>query len=326
MHEPLLGVVVVVDPDVRLRHEEELHGRAPVPDGDPARLLDPALVHLDDVGRGAEPTKDRQLLLGLGPPCLRVDLDLEPAAQALEDLIRSLHRGAEGQDRQHGRQRSDLRQRDPALAERRRARRLGGVDQEGDDLEAAQQRKLRAICEKLDLRPGQRLLDIGCGFGALALHAAEQHGVDVVAISNSRDHVRVARERASHLSSVEVLQLDYRELATLGRFDKVASIEMIEAVGPKNYARYMELVRGCLAPDGAFLLQCFLSPWSVQRCNEWFDRRVFPNDFYLTCLAGVFRGGDLGLVQREQLLPVRSAVGKVCPRDRVDGTNADRAK
>ncbi len=229
---------------------------------------------------------------------------------------------------------------------------------DGDDLEAAQRRKLRAICEKLDLRPGQRLLDIGCGFGALAIHAAEEHGVEVLAISNSKDHVRVARERARHLPGVEVALLDYRELATVGRrFDAVASIEMIEAVGPKNYDRYMELVRGCLAPDGAFLLQCFLSPWSVQRCNEWFDRHVFPNGvspsmeqldaaagprlgppvrtddlgrhyaptllawdrnfaaswpalrgryperfrrlwhFYLTCLAGVFRAGDLGLVQ-----------------------------
>jgi cyclopropane-fatty-acyl-phospholipid synthase len=228
----------------------------------------------------------------------------------------------------------------------------------GDDLAAAQARKLRAVCEGLDLRRGERLLDVGCGFGGLAAYAAERHGVEVLAISNSRDHVRVARERCRRLPGVEVAHLDYRELPRLGRrFDKVASIEMIEAVGPRNYARYMAVVHACLADDGAFLLQSFISPWSVQRCNDWFDRYIFPNGvspsmeqldaaasprfgapvrvedlgdhypatllawdrnfeaawgrlrgryparfrrmwhFYLTCLAGVFRAGDLGLRQ-----------------------------
>ncbi len=149
---------------------------------------------------------------------------------------------------------------------------------DGDGLGAAQQNKLRMICDKLELQEGETLLDIGCGFGGLAEFAAENYGARVLGITNSQMHWRMARERCAALPGVEFALLDYRELPSLGRrFDKVASIEMIEAVGPKNFAPYMEIVHRVLLPGGRFVIQAFISATSQYVCNEWFDRHIFPN-------------------------------------------------
>jgi cyclopropane-fatty-acyl-phospholipid synthase len=146
-----------------------------------------------------------------------------------------------------------------------------------DTLADAQRRKLRMICDKLALVRGEVLLDIGCGFGGFAAFAAEHYGVRVVGVTNSQQHCALARERCAGLP-VEILLLDYRELPGLRRtFDKIASIEMIEAVGPKNFEAYMDAVHVCLVPGGRFLLQSFISSTSRQVCNEWFDRYIFPN-------------------------------------------------
>lgn len=145
----------------------------------------------------------------------------------------------------------------------------------GDTLADAQRRKLRMVCDKLALRPGQTLLDIGCGFGGLAAFAAEHYGVRTLGITNSQQHHAVASARYPHL---EWLCMDYRELPALGRrFDAAASIEMIEAVGPKNFATYMDVVHACLVDGGGFLMQAFISPDSRYVCNPWFDRYIFPN-------------------------------------------------
>jgi cyclopropane-fatty-acyl-phospholipid synthase len=144
-------------------------------------------------------------------------------------------------------------------------------------LGAAQRAKLRLICDKLDLQRGETLLDIGCGFGGLLAFAAEHYGVTGVGITNSIHHQREATARAAGMP-IEYVLLDYRELPSLGRrFDKIASIEMIEAVGPKNFARYMAIAHACLADGGRFLVQSFISSTSRHVCNEWFDRYIFPN-------------------------------------------------
>src|SRR6185369_4682620 len=142
----------------------------------------------------------------------------------------------------------------------------------GDSLADAQRRKLQTICDKLGVRAGQTMLDIGCGFGGLAAFAAEHYGARVVGITNSQQHYELARERCAG-TSVEILLLDYRDLPSLGRtFDHVASIEMIEAVGPKNYATYMTAAARCLADGGRFVVQSFITDVDRQVCNEWFDR------------------------------------------------------
>jgi cyclopropane-fatty-acyl-phospholipid synthase len=150
-----------------------------------------------------------------------------------------------------------------------------GYWRDAASLGEAQRAKLGLVCAKLDLRPGETFLDIGCGFGGLAAYAAEHHGAIATGITNSRQHYEVAK--ALH-PDVEYLLLDYRDLPALGRrFDKIASIEMIEAVGPSNFETFMRVAHACLVDRGRFLVQCFISNTSQFVCNEWFDRYIFPN-------------------------------------------------
>lgn len=124
-------------------------------------------------------------------------------------------------------------------------------------LEQAQHDKLELICGKLDLRPGMRLLDVGCGWGSLLLHAARNHGVRAVGITLSAEqhaHVRqrIAAEGLDDL--VEVRLQDYRELDD-APFDAIATIEMGEHVGERNYPEYAEVLHHNLRPRGRLLLQ-----------------------------------------------------------------------
>ncbi len=124
------------------------------------------------------------------------------------------------------------------------------------DLDAAQEAKLDLVCRKLDLRPGQRLLDIGCGWGSLILHAAERYKVDAVGVTLSGRQAGEANRRAElmgleHRVRAEVR--DYRDLAELGPFDAVASIGMFEHVGAANLPRYFGVALEALAPGGRFL-------------------------------------------------------------------------
>jgi cyclopropane fatty-acyl-phospholipid synthase-like methyltransferase/DUF1365 family protein len=123
----------------------------------------------------------------------------------------------------------------------------------------AQRAKLDLICRKLDLRPGMRLLDVGCGWGSLILHAAEHYGVHATGVTLSaqqRDHIakQIADRGLSHLVTVRLQ--DYRDLAATGeRFDAVSSIEMGEHVGEQQYPNYAGILFGALRPTGRLLLQ-----------------------------------------------------------------------
>lgn len=124
-----------------------------------------------------------------------------------------------------------------------------------DSLEAAQERKLELICRKLRLVAGERLLDIGCGWGSLLIHAAQQHGARGLGVTLSDAQAALARERiaeAGLAGQVEVRVCDYREL-TDGPFDKIASVGMYEHVGRSELAGYVTRVRGLLRPGGLFL-------------------------------------------------------------------------
>lgn len=143
-----------------------------------------------------------------------------------------------------------------------------------DNLEAAQFDKLELICRKLQLRPGMQLLDIGCGWGGLARHAAEQHGVRVLGVTVSREQLALARERCAGWP-VELLLADYRTLS--GRFDRVVSVGMFEHVGPKNHRAYFDTVSDLLAPDGLFLLHTIGIDRTALATDPWIDRYIFPN-------------------------------------------------
>jgi cyclopropane-fatty-acyl-phospholipid synthase len=141
-------------------------------------------------------------------------------------------------------------------------------------LEDAQRDKLDMICRKLDLRAGERLLDIGCGWGGLARFAAENYGVEVVGITVSKEQQKLARERCAGLP-VSVELMDYRDLA--GQFDKVVSVGMFEHVGPKNYRSYFSIVERLLKDEGLFLLHTIGNHVTTRKLDPWIDKYVFPN-------------------------------------------------
>ena len=103
------------------------------------------------------------------------------------------------------------------------------------------------VCRKLELKPGERLLDIGCGWGGLARHAAQHFGVDVFGITVSHEQLKTARQRCAGLP-VQLELMDYRDLD--GRYDKIASVGMFEHVGPKDYAAFFNTLRRVLNDDG----------------------------------------------------------------------------
>ena len=141
-------------------------------------------------------------------------------------------------------------------------------------LDEAQEAKLELVCRKLGLRQGQRILDIGCGWGSFAKYAAENYGVSVVGITISKEQVELARNLCGSLP-VEIRQQDYRDVDE--RFDHIVSLGMIEHVGYKNYKTYMEMVSRCLEDNGIFLLQTIGSNISVRTTDPWISKYIFPN-------------------------------------------------
>lgn len=143
-----------------------------------------------------------------------------------------------------------------------------------DNLEDAQRDKLDLICRKLELKPGERLLEIGCGWGGLACYAAEHYGVEVVGITVSREQLTFAQQRCAGLP-VRFELKDYRDID--GQFDKVVSVGMFEHVGRKNYSSYFETVRRVLNDEGLFLLHTIGSHITTDNIDPWIDRYIFPN-------------------------------------------------
>jgi len=138
----------------------------------------------------------------------------------------------------------------------------------------AQQKKLDMICRKLELQPGERLLEIGCGWGGLAHFAAQHYGVEVVGITVSKEQQKLARKRCAGLP-VAIELMDYRDLAE--KFDKVVSVGMFEHVGPKNYATYFDTVHRALKDDGLFLLHTIGNAVTSPKTDAWIDKYIFPN-------------------------------------------------
>ncbi len=146
-------------------------------------------------------------------------------------------------------------------------------------LDEAQLAKLDLVCVKLGLRPGMRLLDIGCGWGSLMRHAAENYGVSCVGLTISRAQAELGAERCRGLP-VEFRLLDYRDIGRGGsieRFDRVASLGMFEHVGRKNHRVYFEIARRCLRDDGLFLLHTIGKNLRRGATDPWIDRYIFPN-------------------------------------------------
>jgi len=155
---------------------------------------------------------------------------------------------------------------------------------EDDTLEQAQLQKLDHICTKLMLKPGEKFLDIGCGWGALVMRAAEKYGVDATGITLSENQFRLATERiraAGLQDRCRVLLLDYRDTPGEGLYDKIASVGMFEHVGLKNLPVYFGVVRRLLREKGLFLNHGITSADVENRAvglgaGEFIGRYVFP--------------------------------------------------
>ncbi len=151
---------------------------------------------------------------------------------------------------------------------------------DAETLEQAQQAKLQMICEKLQLKPGMKLLDIGCGWGGLAQFAAQEYGVSVQGVTISAEQQKMAQDRCAGLD-VKILLQDYRDLDE--QFDRIVSVGMFEHVGPKNYRTYFEVVAKNLKPDGLFLLHTIGSNQTDLNVDPWINKYIFPNG----CLPSV---------------------------------------
>jgi cyclopropane-fatty-acyl-phospholipid synthase len=176
-------------------------------------------------------------------------------------------------------------------------------------LHEAQLARLDAICRKLDLRPSERLLEIGAGWGSFALHAARHYGCQVTTTTISKEQCRFARERvkdAGLTGKIEVLCSDYRDLS--GRYDKLVSIEMIEAVGHQYYDTYFAKCGELLEPHGAMLLQAItIADQRYERARrsvDFIQRYIFPG----SCIpsvgalsASIARASDLRIFHLEDI-------------------------
>ena len=193
-----------------------------------------------------------------------------------------------------------------------------------DTLDQAQRNKLEHICRKLRLQPGERLLDIGCGWGALVCWAARHHGARAHGITLSREQYDFARQRICDegLQDLVTVELrDYRDLQGEALYDKVSSIGMFEHVGLANMPTYLGVVQRVLRPGGLFLNHGITHDeegWNRTVATEFINRYVFP-DGEFDCVSniqlGMERAGfeiqDVEALRRHYALTLRHWVTRL---------------
>jgi cyclopropane-fatty-acyl-phospholipid synthase len=205
---------------------------------------------------------------------------------------------------------------------------------EGDSLEVAQLQKLDHICKKLRLKPGDRFLDIGCGWGALAIHAASEYGVDATGITLSENQATFAQERiekAGLADRCRVAIRDYRTLTASDGYDKIASVGMIEHVGISHLQVYFESAYRALKPGGLFLNHGIVSlgearPRSARekvfrkfwKADAFIDKYVFPDgkltatdDVISAAEASGFEVRDVESLREHYAMTLRHWVGSL---------------
>ena len=149
-----------------------------------------------------------------------------------------------------------------------------GYWKDAGNLDDAQEAKLDLVCRKLNLKPGQHILDIGCGWGSFAKYAAEKYKVSVLGINISERQIELAKILCQGLP-IEIRFQDYNDLDE--KFDHIVSIGMFEAVGYKNFRAFMKVASKNLNPDGLFLLHTIGSRKSSHVTDPWIDKYIFPN-------------------------------------------------
>jgi cyclopropane-fatty-acyl-phospholipid synthase len=142
------------------------------------------------------------------------------------------------------------------------------------NLDQAQEAKLDYVCRKLNLAPGMKVLDVGCGWGSFARFAAERYGVEVIGITLSPSQLELGRVLCAGLP-IELRLEDYREVQE--RFDRVVSLGMFEHVGQRNYGTFFKRIRRSLRAPHSFYLSTIGSARSTYTTDPWFERYIFPN-------------------------------------------------
>jgi cyclopropane-fatty-acyl-phospholipid synthase len=182
-------------------------------------------------------------------------------------------------------------------------------ESEGQSLEEAQHSKYDALCQKLHLKPGDHVLEIGCGWGGFCTHAAKHYGCRVTAVTISQEQHKFATERVKREgleNLVEIRLQDYRHIT--GQFDKIASIEMLEAVGDEYLETWFAKCHEVLKPDGLLAFQAITTPdcrhKNLRRGVDWIQKHIFPGSLLLSVNRlneAANRTGDLFMHALEDL-------------------------
>lgn len=182
-------------------------------------------------------------------------------------------------------------------------------DGAGQSLEEAQRGKYDALCRKLKLKPTDHVLEIGCGWGGFAVHAARKYGCRITGVTISEAQAAYARKRIADEGlegQIEIRIQDYRHIT--GRFDKIASIEMLEAVGDKFHESFFAKCAEVLAPDGLLGVQMITVPdcrySSLKKGVDWIQRHIFPGSLLLSVgriNQVLMKTGDLFMHDMEDL-------------------------
>jgi cyclopropane-fatty-acyl-phospholipid synthase len=149
-----------------------------------------------------------------------------------------------------------------------------GFWDQAENLDQAQEAKCELICRKINLKPGMRVLDIGCGWGGFARYAASRYDARVYGVTVSGEQAEYAKQCCDGLCAEFELK-DYRDIND--QFDAVVSVGMFEHVGYKNYRTYMNVVNRCLKPEGVFLLHTIGGKKSSKAVDPWIEKYIFPN-------------------------------------------------
>ncbi len=163
------------------------------------------------------------------------------------------------------------------------------------DLAEAQTKKLELVATKIGLKPGMKVLDLGCGWGGFSAFCAER-GATVTSYTVSKEQVAYIKQKYAHLP-IDIREDDYRNAS--GQFDAVVSIGLMEHVGPKNYRPYFELVDRCLAPNGVAFVHTIGGNKTTSHIEPWFDKYIFPNAVLptlaamITAMQGIFIPEDV---------------------------------
>lgn len=170
-------------------------------------------------------------------------------------------------------------------------------------LEEAQKAKMDLVCRKLWLRPGEKVVDAGCGWGALSLYMARHYGVQVKAFNISREQIEFARDRAKRealTSRVEFIEDDYRNIA--GRFDAFVSVGMLEHIGRENYRTLGDVIHRTIGDAGRGLLH-FIGKNRPQPFSAWIRKRIFPGAYSpaVSELTDVLEPNDFSVLDVENL-------------------------